>query len=64
MKIKFSRKITPVWVSLALWALVLAGCAAGMQSVEADRAMGQEVAQEVENGLGIVPDSESTAYVN
>lgn len=64
MKIKFSRKITPVWVLLALWALVLAGCAAGMQSVEADRAMGQEVAQEVENGLGIVPDSESTAYVN
>ena len=38
-------------------------CAVDMQSVEADTAMGHQVAKEVEKGLGIVPPDETTAYV-
>ena len=37
--------------AVSLLALCVAGCAVGMQSIEADMAMGHRVAAEVENGL-------------
>lgn len=59
----FSRR---EFIALGLSALTtqwLSGCAVGMQSVEADMAMGHEIAREVEKGLGIVPPDGTTAYL-
>jgi predicted Zn-dependent protease len=49
--------------ALSLLVLSMMGCAVGMQSIEADMAMGHQVAAEVENGLGIVPPDKRTNYV-
>lgn len=63
MTTSIHRNPKALLVALSLLALCVAGCAVGMQSIEADMAMGHQVAAEVENGLGIVRPDESTNYV-
>jgi len=44
--------------------VLLFGCAAGIQSVDEDRAIGRDMVKQVEAGLGIVSDSTATQYLS
>jgi predicted Zn-dependent protease len=55
-------------IRFSFWALiigvVLMGCAVGLQSVDEDKVMGRQVAQQVESTMGVYEDPRLTPYVN